>query len=203
LLDEEHQDRPHLLLEAGEALTDVGELAAAEATLTAARNSAALLGNEAIGRWAELALLQLRYTTDASSVRDAGVARVRELLPVLEQSRAHPGRARAWGLLSYAHGTAPRGGSAAEAAAQTIRYAEQAGDELMARRFAGALTVSVLYGPTPADEAIAYCEGILSRVAEDRKGSARTGVGARPLSARRGKLGEGPGRYRREPPLVC
>ncbi|HKA51544.1 MAG TPA: adenylate/guanylate cyclase domain-containing protein [Candidatus Dormibacteraeota bacterium] len=202
LLDEEHQDRPHLLLEAGEALTDVGELAAAEATLTAARNSAALLGNEAIGRWAELALLQLRYTTDASSVRDAVVARVRELLPVLEQSADHHGLARAWRLLYYAHGTATRWGIAAEAAAQTIRYAEQAGDELMARRFAGALTASVLYGPTPADEAIAYCEGILSRVAEDRKASARTEVALAHLEAMRGNFEVARVRYRRSRALL-
>jgi hypothetical protein len=38
------------LLGAGEALTDAGELAAADAALEAARNGAALLGNDAIGR---------------------------------------------------------------------------------------------------------------------------------------------------------
>src|SRR5262249_50891942 len=174
LLDEGHQDRPHLLLEAGEALTDVGELAAAEATLTAARNSAALLGNDAIGRSAELAGLQLRYTTDASSVRDAVVARVRELLPVLEQSADHHGLARAWRLLTYAHWGATRFGLAAEAAEKAIRLATQAGDEVMARRFAGALAASGLFRATPPRETTAHCRAVLSAAAEDRKASART-----------------------------
>ncbi len=197
LLEEGHPDRPRLLLEAGEALTDVGELAAAEAALDAARSGAALLGNDAIGRSAELAGLQLRYTTDATSVRDAVVARARELLPVLEEAADHRGLARAWRLLTYAHWTASRFGMAAEAAEQTIRHAEQAGDDLLARRSVGMLAPSVLYGPTPAGEAIAYCEEVLSRAAEDRKASAITEVALAHLEAMRGNFEVARVRYRR------
>jgi class 3 adenylate cyclase/tetratricopeptide (TPR) repeat protein len=202
LLDDGHPDRPRLLLDAGEALTDTGELAAAEATLDAARNAAALLGNDAVGRSAELAGLQLRYTTDATSVRDGVVARVRELLPVLEEAADHHGLARAWRLLTYTHWRATRFGLAAEAAEQAIRYATQAGDEVMVRRFAGALATSVLYGPTPAGEAIAYCEGVLSRAAEDRKASARTEVSLALLEAMRGNFEMARVRYRRSRALL-
>src|SRR5262249_3745287 len=163
LLDEGHQDRPRLLLQAGEAFTDAGELAAAETALEAARTSAAQLGNDAIGRSAELARLQLRFSTDATSAHEGIVARVRELIGVLEEEADHHGLARAWRLLCYVHGTASRWGMAAEAAEQTIRHAEQAGDERMARRLAGMLAISVLYGPTPVDDAISYCEGVLAR----------------------------------------
>ena len=107
--------------------------------------------------------------TDANSAQEEGiVARVREMLPVLEEADDPHGLVRAWRLLYYAHGTAARWGLAAEAAQQTIRHAEQAGEELMARRFAGMLANSVLYGPTPVDEAIAYCEreGIAYQVFE-------------------------------------
>src|SRR5260370_3807933 len=137
VLDDEHPDRPRVLLDAGEALTDTGELAAAEATLDAAGNAAALLGNDAVGRSAELAGLQLRYTTDATSVRDGVVARVRELMPVLEEAADHHGLARAWRLLTYAHWAATRFGMAAEAAEQTIRHATQAGDPSIAGRVPG------------------------------------------------------------------
>jgi class 3 adenylate cyclase/tetratricopeptide (TPR) repeat protein len=188
LLDDGHPDRPRMLLGAGEALTEVGELAIAEATLDAARSGAALLGNDAIGRSAELAALHLRYTTDASSAQEGIVARVRELIPVLEEASDHRGLVRAWRLLFYAHATATRWGLAAEAAQQTIRHAEQAGEELMARRFAGMLANSVLYGPTPVDEAIAYCEGVLARAAEDRKASAITEVALAHLEAMRGNF---------------
>jgi class 3 adenylate cyclase/tetratricopeptide (TPR) repeat protein len=202
LLDEGHPDRPRLLLGAGEALTEAGELATAEATLEAARSSAALLGNDAIERSAELATLHLRYTTDASSAQEGIVARVRELIPVLEEADDHHGLVRAWRLLFYAHGMATRWGLAAEAAQQTIRHAEQAGEELMARRFVGMLANSVLYGPTPAGEAIAYCEAVLARAAEDRKASAITEVAMAHLEAMRGNFEAARVGYRRSRALL-
>jgi class 3 adenylate cyclase len=202
LLDEEHLDQPRLLLAAGEALTDAGELAAADAALEAARIGAALLGNDAIGRSAELAALYLRYTTDSTSAHDSIVARVRELLPVLEEAADHHGLVRAWRLLTYAHMTATQWGVAAEAAGQTIRQAELAGEEVMARRFAGALAISVLNGPTPVDEAIAYCEGVLSRASEDRKASAITEVALARLEAMRGNFEAARVRYRRSRALL-
>src|SRR5215831_14702367 len=202
LLDERHQERPRLLLGAGEALTDAGELGAAEAALDAARNGAAVLGNDAIGRAAELAELQLRYTTDANSAQEGVIARVQELIPVLEEAADHHGLARAWRLLTYAQWTATRFGVAAEAAQQTIRHATQAGDEVMARRFAGALANSVVHGPTPVDEAIAYCEEVLSRAVEDRKASAITEVALARLEAMRGNFETARVRYRRSRALL-
>jgi len=202
LLDEGHPDRPCLLLGAGEALTEAGELATAAATLDAARSGAALLGNDAIGRSAELATLHLRYTTGASSAQEGIVTRVRELLPVLEGAQDHDGLVRAWRLLCYAHAMASRFGMAAEAAQQTIRHAEEAGEELMARRFAGMLATSVLYGPTPAGEAIAYCGEVLARAAEDRKASAITEVAQAHLEAMRGNFEAARLGYRRSRALL-
>jgi tetratricopeptide (TPR) repeat protein len=190
------------LLGAGEALTGAGELAAADAALEAARNGAALLGDDAIGRSAELAALHLRYTTDSTSAHDSIVARVRELLPVLEEADDHHGLARAWRLLTYAHMTATQWGVAAEAAEQAIRHTEQAGGEGMARRFVGMLASSVLYGPTPADEAITYCEGVLSRAAEDRKSVAITDAALAHLEAMRGNFGVARTHYRRSRALL-
>jgi class 3 adenylate cyclase/tetratricopeptide (TPR) repeat protein/ABC-type hemin transport system ATPase subunit len=197
LLDEGHADRPRLLLQAGEALTDVGELTAAEATLDAARTAAALLGNDVVARSAELARLHLRYTTDAKSAHESIVARVRELMQILEEAADHQGLTRAWRLLTYTYMTATQWGMAAEAAEQTIRHAAQAGDEVMARRFAGVLATSVMYGPTPTDEAIAYCGAVLSRAAGDRRASARTEVAFAHLEAMRGNVEVARVRYRR------
>ncbi|MBO0817666.1 MAG: hypothetical protein J2P30_21260, partial [Actinobacteria bacterium] len=202
LLDEGHPDRPRLMLGAGEALIDAGELADAGAALEAARNGAALLGNDAIGRSAELAGLHLRYTTDSTSAQDSIVARVRELLPLLEEAADHHGLVRAWRLLTYAYFTATRWGMAAEAAEQTIRHAEQAGDEGMATRFVGMLAISVLYGPAPVDEAITYCEGVLSRAAEDRKSVAITEAAVAQLEAMRGNFEVARSRYRRSRALL-
>jgi class 3 adenylate cyclase/tetratricopeptide (TPR) repeat protein len=197
MLDEGHPDRPRLLLQAGEALTDIGELAAAEATLNAARIDATLLGNDVVARSAELAGLYLGYTTDAKSAQEGIVARVQELIPVLEEAADHHSLARAWRLLTYSYMTAIRWGMAAEAAEATIRHAAQAGDEVLARRFAGLLAISVLSGPTPADEAIAYCVAVLSQAAGDRRASARTTVALAYLEAMRGNFEVARACYRR------
>lgn len=202
LLDEGHPDRPRLLLGAGEALTDAGELAAADTALEAARIGAALLGNDAVGRSAELAALHLRYTTDSTTAHDSIVTRVRALLPVLEEAADHRGLVRAWRLLTYAYMTATRWGMATEAAEQTIRHAEQAGDEGMATRFVGMLANSVLYGPTPVDEAVTYCEGVLARAAEDRKSVAITEASLAHLEAMRGHFDVARVRYRRSRALL-
>jgi ATP/maltotriose-dependent transcriptional regulator MalT len=121
---------------------------------------------------------------------------------VLEEAADHHGLVRAWRLLYYVYGTASRWGMAAEAADQAIRHAEQAGDERTARRFAGALATSVLNGPTPVDEAIAYCERVLSRASEDRKASAITEVALARLEAMRGNFEAARVRYRRSRALL-
>jgi ATP/maltotriose-dependent transcriptional regulator MalT len=98
--------------------------------------------------------------------------------------------------------TATQWGMAAEAAEQAIHHAEQAGDEGMATRFVGMLAVSVLYGPTPVDEAITYCEGVLSRAAEDRKSVAITEAVLAHLEAMRGNFEVARVRYRRSRALL-
>jgi ATP/maltotriose-dependent transcriptional regulator MalT len=64
------------------------------------------------------------------------------------------------------------------------------------------LAVSVLYGPTPVDEAITYCEGVLSRAAEDRKSVAITEAALAHLEAMRGNFEVARGRYRRSRALL-
>jgi tetratricopeptide (TPR) repeat protein len=127
---------------------------------------------------------------------------VRELLPVLEEGADHHGLVRAWRLLAYAYMTATRWGMAVEAGEQAIHHAEQAGDEGMATRFVGMLAISVLYGPTPVDEAITYCEGVLSRAAEDRKSVAVTEAALAHLEAMRGNFEVARVRYRRSRALL-
>jgi class 3 adenylate cyclase/tetratricopeptide (TPR) repeat protein len=201
LLEPGHRDRPRLLLAAGEALGDQGQLTAAEATLDQARTAAALIGNEQVERAAELAQLHLRYVTNAASAQ-AGVARVQELIEILEATGDSHGLARAWRLMTYVHWTASQSGKAAEAAERAIRYARQAGDETMARQFGGALVTSMLDGPTPVDEAAAYCEAMLPQVADDRRALAVTEQNLAHLEAMRANFDDARVRYRRSRELL-
>ena len=60
-----------LLLDAGEAAVDIGELKRAESMLTEAADRALSVGELGLARAASLALLQLRYTTDAQAVQES------------------------------------------------------------------------------------------------------------------------------------
>jgi class 3 adenylate cyclase len=201
LLEPGHADRPRLLLAAGEALGDQGELAAAEEMLDQSRKAAALTGNDRVERAAELAQLHLRYVTNAASAQ-AGVARAQELIEVLEAAGDNYGLARAWRLMTYVHWSSSQSGKAAETAERAIRYARQAGDETMARQFAGALVTSMLDGPTPVDEAAAYCEAMLPKVADDRRALAVTEQNLAHLEAMRANFDIARLRYRRSRELL-
>ncbi len=204
LLADGHFDRPRYLLHAGEALGDIGELAAAQEALTSASTGATTLRDDAIAqsRAAELAGLQLGYTTGTASAHDGVVERARALIASLEEAGDHSGLARAWRLLTFAHWTANQYGRAAEAADRMIWHATQAGDELTARRYAGSLAMSALFGPTPVTEAIAYCEHVLGQVTDDRKATAITEVTLSHLEAMRANFETARLRYRRSRALL-
>jgi predicted ATPase/class 3 adenylate cyclase len=192
LLGEEDPARARLLLDAGEAAVDVGELERAESMLTEAVDRALSTDDVGTARAAALALLQLRYTTDAHAVqqsmgRDESVVELVEWeiadLEVLGDDRA---LVRAFRLLAQVHGTAGRYADAAAAAERTIRHATAAHDEVTARRFLGLLAISALYGPMPVPEAIATCEEVLARAEDDRKAKALTELCIGHLEAMRG-----------------
>src|SRR6516164_1681196 len=69
LLGEDDPAGALLLLDASDAAVDMGELEQAESMLTVAVNRALLADENGIARGAALALLQLRYTTDAHAVQ--------------------------------------------------------------------------------------------------------------------------------------
>ena len=141
LLGEKDPARALLLLDAGEATIDIGELERAEAMLTEAVDRALSADERGIARAAALALLQLRYTHDAHAVeqsigqQESMVELVEYEIPELEAMGDDRALARAFSLLTFVHWTGARFGDAAVAAERTIHHATVAGDEMTARRF--------------------------------------------------------------------
>ena len=194
LLDEQDPVRALLLLDAGEAAVDIGELEQAEAMLTEAVDRALFAGENGIARAAALALLQLRYTTGARVVQESirhqesMVELVEREIPELEALGDDRALVRAFRLLTYVHWTGSRFADAAAAAERTIRHATAAGDEVTARRFLGSLAISALYGPMPVPQAIATCEEVLARAEDDRKARALAELAIGHLEAMRGNF---------------
>ena len=156
-----------------------------------------------IARAGALALLQLRYTTDAHAVQESigqqesMVELVEREIPELEAMGEDRALARAFGLLTYVHWTGARWSDAAAAAERTIRHATAAGDQVTARRFLSSLAISALYGSMPVPEAIATCEEVLARVEDDRKVRARAELAIGQLEAMRGNFERARLLYRR------
>ena len=186
LLAEKDPARAVLLLDAGEAAVDIGELERADSVLTEAADRALSAGDTGTARAATLARLQLHYTTDPHAVQENVVELVEQEIPELEAMGDDRALVRAFRLLAQVHGTGGRYADAADAAERTIRHATAAGDEVTARRFLGSLAISALYGPMPVPEAIATCEEVLARAQDDRKARALTELCIGHLEAMRG-----------------
>ena len=203
LLGEEDPARALLLLDAGEAVVDIGELERAEAVLAEAVDRALAADDTGIARAAALALLQLRYTTNAYGLQESMIGQesmidlVEQEIPDLEAAGNDRALARAYGLLTYVHWTGSRYADAAAAAERTIRHATAAGDEVTARRYLSSLAISALYGPMPVPEAIATCNEVLGRVEDDRKVKARAELAIGQLEAMRGDFERARLLYRR------
>ena len=197
LLGENDPARALLLLDAGEAAGDLGELERAGSLLTQAADQAVSAGDIGTARAAALAFLQLRYATDARAVQENVAELVEQQIPELEAMGDDRALVRAFRLLTYVHGTKFRFADAAAAAERTIRHATAAGDEVTARRFLGSLAMSALYGPMPVPEAIAACEEVLTRAQDDRKARALTELAIGHLEAMRGDFERARVLYRR------
>jgi predicted ATPase/class 3 adenylate cyclase len=191
-----------LLLDAGEAAVDIGELERAESLLTQAVNRAYSVADIATARAAELARLQLRYTTDPHAIQESVVELVERQIPELKAMGDDRALVRAFRLLAQVYGTRLRFADTAAATERTIQHATAAGDEVTARRFLGSLAISALYGSMPVAEAIATCEDVLARTNDDRKAKALTELAIGHLEAMRGDFERARLLYRRSRALL-
>jgi tetratricopeptide (TPR) repeat protein len=173
LLPVDDPTRPHLFVEAGEALIELGDFLVADSLLATAIQEAASLPDQALEVTARIVRRQLNYTTDPGATSEGQViAEVERAIPVLEAGGSHDGLARAWRLLTFVHWTALRYSAAEIAARKTMEHARLADDHLMETRFLTSLGMCALYGATPVRVAAERCRELLDRAANDRKAEA-------------------------------
>jgi class 3 adenylate cyclase/tetratricopeptide (TPR) repeat protein len=189
--------RPQLLIEAGEALTEAGELATADEVLEAARGESVALGDATLEATAGLGLLYLHYLTEGDEPEAAVVARVEAAISVLEAAGDERGLSRAWRVLTNVHFAGCRYLDATNAAERMIEHARLAGDRSLELRVLPALATCAQLGPTPVPEAIAIAERVLAELEGDRKSEAYTLRALANLEAMRGRFEEARALYRR------
>ena len=149
-----------LLVDAGEALMQSGEIALADETLAAAHEEATAIGDLALMTRATLGSIYLRHVTGGELPEGELVAQVHSAIAILEAAKDERGLTRAWRILANIHLTACRYLDATEAARQMISHARQTGDEVMERRALSALATCAQLGPMPVPEAIEVIESV-------------------------------------------
>lgn len=197
LLQDSDPARPRLLRDAGEALMELGEFAAADDLLATSAGLAGALGDTGLETSARLMRLQLRYQTTAGETEAVVLNEVEKAIPILEGLHDYEGLARAWRLrIVVGFGTAQYV-AAERAAEQAIHYAGLAGDNLIETRSRSQLATCALYGQTPVPDAIHRCEQLLIEAAGDRKSEAIILAYLAHLEAMRGEFARARQLYRR------
>ncbi|HEX6332037.1 MAG TPA: adenylate/guanylate cyclase domain-containing protein [Actinomycetota bacterium] len=186
LLPPADEEAPRLLLQAGEAMIEVGDFELAERVLDELVERAEANSDRGLEANARMVRLNLQVSTQPEGIERRIEAEVERALPVLDELGDHEGQARAWRLLTLAHWEACRWGTAETAALRMVEHARLAGDRMLEDRVRPALATCALYGPRPVDAAIELCHELLDTAGDDRKGQAMTLLALAHLEAMRG-----------------
>jgi class 3 adenylate cyclase/tetratricopeptide (TPR) repeat protein len=201
-LPDDDPEAVELLIEAGEALIDLGELTIANEVLDDAIRRAGAAGSRPLEVSANLVHLRLHYETagadPAGTLREDARAAEREL----EIAGDHLGLIRAHHLLLLVDWTAGRYGPAEREARALVEHARAIGDRTREVRFLPALATCAVYGPTPADEGAARCRELLDEVAADHKAVALVSASLARLEAFRGNFDQARVLYTRSRALL-
>jgi class 3 adenylate cyclase/tetratricopeptide (TPR) repeat protein len=168
LLPDDHAQRRELLPTLGSALMSAGDFSRAESVLTEALEGAQAVGDRRL----ELRTLIEReffraFTSPDESVEEI-VAVADNAIPLLEQLDDNFGLAKAWWLKSEVHLQACRWGARAESLERALEHARLAGEQSEQSTLASQLAWALYCGPTPVDEAIERCEGLMAELPDDR-----------------------------------
>ncbi|MBA2293744.1 MAG: hypothetical protein H0W16_01290, partial [Actinobacteria bacterium] len=144
------------------ALWSTGERARADETLGSALAVASASGDERLTWHARLERTSrhgLAHEHDAEDLLSVA----EEARAVFERTGDGLGLARAWRRIAVVHLLHGRFGRAVEADEQALEHAARVGHGREESRIVDTLCTALLYGPVPADEAIARCEELLER----------------------------------------
>jgi class 3 adenylate cyclase/predicted ATPase len=144
------------------ALAQVGNVAGAEAVAEEANEIANGLDDVRLRAHVRLGVLSLRLAgpnADLASTR----RELNELLTVFEEAEDEVGLARTWSRVSDCDWLESRAASAEEAVGRSLAHARRAGDRWREMDALNSIATILSHGPTPVEEAIGRCEGLLGQ----------------------------------------
>jgi class 3 adenylate cyclase/tetratricopeptide (TPR) repeat protein len=159
LLPEGDADRLEQLRELGQALREAGRGEDAVAAIARLRTEAGAAGAMHLEALAELELVAHAQLAGADSA--AVQLAADRAIEACTDAGDELGLARAWRRVSAAHRRAGKSAAGERAAAEALVHAQAAGDRQEEARVVDGLCNCLLYGPTPADQALTRCAELL------------------------------------------
>jgi class 3 adenylate cyclase/tetratricopeptide (TPR) repeat protein len=196
LLAEDSPQRAQMLAALGSALLRAGRLEESTVALEQAIANARDTGDRRSELRAVVERQQVRSFIEPAGVVEE-IARVAaDVIPALEEIGDDFGLAKAWRLLSDAQLFASRWQGRAEALERAIEHARRVPEaNAEASTYVGLLAEALHFGPTPAEEAIARCEGFLAEAGDDLALRASVSAPLGALLAMRGRFDEARAAY--------
>jgi class 3 adenylate cyclase/tetratricopeptide (TPR) repeat protein len=159
LLPENDPDRLEQLHRLGQALREAGRGDDAVAALARLRTEAEAAGARHLEALAELELVAHAELAGGNSARIRAAAD--RAITACTEAGDELGLARAWRRISAAYRRGGKSADGARAAGEALLHARAAGDRQEEARVVDGLCNCLIYGPTPADEALATCAELL------------------------------------------
>jgi len=195
LLPHESPLRLELSLELGRVLMRAGEFAGAAEMVDDVVGRAETTGARTIALRALIEQQFVRYFTNPEGSTEEIRQVAEAVIPELEAFGDDLGLARAWWLASTVHTVACRWGERAAALEHALEHAARAHDERLEATLIGYLTLALVYGPTPVEDAFARCIDFYAHSIGDRALEASCLSALATLLAMRGDFDEARERY--------
>jgi class 3 adenylate cyclase/tetratricopeptide (TPR) repeat protein len=161
------EERPQLLLDLGTAFRHAGDLARADALLSAATDEAEARSDVAQSERARIEQAALRLYVESDVDHDEVRTLARAAISTFKQSGDELGLARAWRLLADVDWAELRLTEMQASLEQALAHARRAGDQREASEIMRGLCRVALLGPMPVDEAIRRCRATIERERDD------------------------------------
>jgi class 3 adenylate cyclase/tetratricopeptide (TPR) repeat protein len=181
-------DRLALLPDLAETLIEGGRFDEATAALDEAAAAADESWDERLGAHAALVRVLVDQYRGGGDFSGRALRAADAAVAVFERDGDQEGLVRVWRVRFGARAMVGSYDEAASAAEQIIEHAQAAGDARNERRGGYLYAQTALTGPTPVDEAIARCESVVARSADDHRTEGLVLVVLGELRAMRGEF---------------